>query len=246
MSWIKLHRTLKDWEWYDDINATRLLVHLLVSVNYEPKKWKGILIPAGSMVFSWDSLSDQIGLSVKQCRIAMEKLESSGEAARKGAGKGQLVTLTKWEKLQNNECEGAANRATKGHEKGRMRATTKEYKESKEGEEERTYTFNFRKSLVEAGANEILASDWLKVRTRKKAANTETALKGFLKQVEKSGLSINEVLTECIERSWSGFKSEWIEKEKSPAKKEKELTPLEQLRALNKALDNGQITFSDE
>ena len=38
IGWIKLHRTLKDWEWYDDINATRLLVHLLISVNYQLKQ----------------------------------------------------------------------------------------------------------------------------------------------------------------------------------------------------------------
>lgn len=131
MSWIKLHRSLKDWEWYDDINATRLLIHLLVSVNYEPKKWKGIVVPAGSMIFSWESLSDQVGLSVKQCRIAMGKLENSGEAARKAARKGQLVSLTKWEKLQNNEKEAARIEAGKGQEKGRKRATTKEVKNYK-------------------------------------------------------------------------------------------------------------------
>lgn len=141
MSWIKLHRSLKDWEWYDDINAVRLLIHLLVSVNFEDKKWKGMVIPAGSMVFSWESLSEQTGLTIKQCRIAMQKLENSGEAARKGATKGQLVTLTKWEKLQKNETERASNRAAKGQQKGRERATTKEYKEVEEGKEEKKGRF---------------------------------------------------------------------------------------------------------
>jgi len=61
--WIKLHRSIKDWEWYDDTNATRLLIHLLVTVNYEDKKWKGNTIKAGSLAFSWDTLSNELGLT---------------------------------------------------------------------------------------------------------------------------------------------------------------------------------------
>lgn len=130
--WIKLHRTLLDWEWYDDHNATRLLIHLLVSVNHEDKKWKGGTVKAGSMILSWESLSSAVGLSVKQCRVAMSKLEMSKEVARLVAGKWQVVSLVKWEKLQIDESDMAAYRAGKGQGKGRERATTKEYKESKE------------------------------------------------------------------------------------------------------------------
>jgi len=61
--WIKLHKTLKDWEWYDDHNATRLLVHLLVSVNYKDKEWKGQTIKAGTYVTSWENLAKEIGLT---------------------------------------------------------------------------------------------------------------------------------------------------------------------------------------
>ena len=122
--WIKLHKTLKDWEWYDDHNATRLLVHLLLSVNYEDKEWKGQTIKAGSMVTSWENLAKEIGLSVKQTRTAMDKLEASKEVARYATNKWQAITLVKWEKLQV-EC------TTKGKQMGKQRATTKEYKEIK-------------------------------------------------------------------------------------------------------------------
>ena len=128
---VKIFRNLKDWEWYDDHNATRLLVHLLLSVNYEDKKWKGIDIPKGSMVLSWGTLSDGIGLTIKQCRTAMDKLESSGEVARKVTNKYQLVSLVKWEKFQIiQECR-ADKSADKGQAEGNQRATTKEYKEIK-------------------------------------------------------------------------------------------------------------------
>ena len=98
--WIKLRRSLVDWEWYDDHNATRLLIHLLITVNYEDKKWKGITIKKGSMVLSWETLSNSIGLTVRQCRTAMSKLISSGEVTKQVTSKYQVVTLIKWEKFQ--------------------------------------------------------------------------------------------------------------------------------------------------
>lgn len=133
--WIKLYRSLRDWQYYDDQNATRLLIHLLISVNYEHKRWRGVEIPAGSMVLSWETLSKDIGLTIKQCRGAMKKLEKSGEVVRKRAGKGQLVALTKWDELQSEGREKSTNRAGKGQEKGRKGATTKESKEIKEVKE---------------------------------------------------------------------------------------------------------------
>ena len=107
-SWIKLHRSLLDWEWYDDINARLLLMHLFISVNHEDKLWRGYNIKAGSMVFSWETLSKAVGISVKQCRVAMAKLESSKEVIRYTTNKYQVVTLVEWEKLQ----ETKENKAT--------------------------------------------------------------------------------------------------------------------------------------
>lgn len=83
--------------------------------------------------------------------------------------------------------------------------------EIKEKEEikETASPFSFYNSLINAGGNVQLVSDWLKVRKNKKATNTQTAYDSFLKEVVKSKLTINQVLTKCVENSWSGFKSEW-------------------------------------
>lgn len=104
--WIKLHRSILEWEWYDDVNTRILLLHLLVSVNYEPKPWKGIMIQPGSMVLSWDSLSKSCKLSVQQCRTAMKKLILSGEVTKKATSKYQVITLVKWDKLQEKKTKG--------------------------------------------------------------------------------------------------------------------------------------------
>lgn len=71
--------------------------------------------------------------------------------------------------------------------------------------------FNFKQELIIYGFNEQLVNDWLVVRKTKKASNTETAFKGFVKEIERRSCNINEVLLKCVECSWSGFKWEWLD-----------------------------------
>lgn len=120
---------------------------------------------------------------------------------------------------------------TKGKYKGKGKGSHKEVQEEeqeeeqvqdeveeKEEKEEIKYTpsaFSFYHELLKLGAEKQLVSDWLKVRKNKKLTNTETALKGFLKQVDKSGNSLNDVLTKCIEKSWGGFEADWYKKNNS-------------------------------
>ena len=70
--------------------------------------------------------------------------------------------------------------------------------------------FNFFYSLLSYGFDKELCCDWLKVRKTKKATNTKTAFNKFIIEVEKCSFDKNKILETCIEKSWSGFKSEWI------------------------------------
>lgn len=72
-----------------------------------------------------------------------------------------------------------------------------------------TKSFSFYNSLIELGANENLAKDWLKVRRDKKASNTQTAFNSFSNQVNKSKYNIDQILSVCVSESWKGFKSSW-------------------------------------
>lgn len=73
--------------------------------------------------------------------------------------------------------------------------------------------FDFYKCLLEHGVPEQTARDWMEVRKKQKASNTETAMKGLLREVMKAGISINEAVTMAAERSWRGFKAEWYNNE---------------------------------
>lgn len=86
-------------------------------------------------------------------------------------------------------------------------STNKKTKEKKK--------FNFKDKLLELGADSDLIDDWLYVRKKKRAVNTERALSGFLKEVEKSGQSLNNIIEMCVVKSWRGFEADWLKEEQS-------------------------------
>lgn len=71
-------------------------------------------------------------------------------------------------------------------------------------------TFSFKTELLKLNSDEQLVDEWLSIRKFKKARNTETSFKAFVRELMKSKLPVNEVLRICVERSWSGFDATWI------------------------------------
>ncbi len=70
--------------------------------------------------------------------------------------------------------------------------------------------YNFRNELLALGVEANIADEWIKVRKHKKLTNTETALNAVKKEVYKTGQTLHDILTICVENSWGGFKSEWL------------------------------------
>ena len=100
--WIKLHRSLLDWEWYDDSNTCRLFIHLLLRANHKPKNWRGIAINTGQLLTGRKVLAEQTGLSEQQVRTSLNKLKSTNEITIKSTSHNSLITLVCWESYQQN------------------------------------------------------------------------------------------------------------------------------------------------
>lgn len=60
------------------------------------------------------------------------------------------------------------------------------------------------------GVTESVWNDYLKIRKAAKKPITDTALKGLVREAGKAGKTLNEALVICCERSWLGFKAEWL------------------------------------
>lgn len=97
---VKLYRSFLDWEWYGDTNCVRLAVHFLLKVNYQPKRWHGVVIERGQMMVSRAKLSDETGLTEMQIRTALAKLTASGFISKLSTKTHTMVTICNYDLYQ--------------------------------------------------------------------------------------------------------------------------------------------------
>ena len=94
--WIKLHRRLLDWQWYQDTNVFRVFMHLLLTANTEDKPWEGRIIKRGQVVISPEKLGKSVGLKRQPTRTALDKLKSTNEITTQPTNKYTLVTIVNY------------------------------------------------------------------------------------------------------------------------------------------------------
>lgn len=123
--WIKIHRSIEEWEWESDPLMYYFWVRLLVKVNHEDKEWKGEIIPRGSMVTSLSKMANEFHLSVKQVRVFLARLTKGKQIVIETTNKWTKITICKYDDYQ---VVGQAEGQTKGKQSEPNRATTKEEK----------------------------------------------------------------------------------------------------------------------
>ena len=122
--WIKLHRKLLEWEWYDDLPTFRLFTHLLLKVNFEKKKWRGIEILPGQIITGRKQLSEETGLTERQIRTSISRLKATNELTTIKVSKYTVYSILRWVDYQQNDHEN-------DHKNDQRATTTKERKEYK-------------------------------------------------------------------------------------------------------------------
>ena len=124
---IKLHRKICKWEWYQDANTFRLFIHLLLNANHKRAKWQGNEIDRGQLITGLNSLSSQLGLSVQQIRTSLFKLKSTSEITVQPTNKFSLVTLINYDSYQTRELietSAATSQTTNGQQTDNIQSTT--------------------------------------------------------------------------------------------------------------------------
>lgn len=106
--------------------------------------------------------------------------------------------------------------------------------------------FDFRAALLGLGVEPELADTWLQVRKAKRAINTEVAFKGLRREIEKAGIPAADCIRIAVERSWSGFRAEWLEEKRASPAHRRRTTVTEDLLALGREMFGEQNNFYDE
>ena len=92
---IKLKRNMLEWEWYQDSNTTRLMIHLLLKSNFKTKNWQGHTINPGELITSIKNLSKELSLSENIIRTALKKLKATGYINTQSTNKNTKVKVLK-------------------------------------------------------------------------------------------------------------------------------------------------------
>lgn len=213
--YIKLHRSILNWEWYGDDVTTLLFLHLLLTVNIKDSQWKGVDVPRGSRVCSLSILSEETGHSIKQIRGSLDKLKRTHSVAISKYPKFSIISIENWSKFQGEGTqqgtERAGKRAVEGHATGQQKKN-KELK-NKELKNNNITPKTEVSALILDFSDELqiqnLLFKWLDIRKRKRLPPDEDVIRLNLEHIapmaEKSGMSVREYLAEVIRRSWGTF-----------------------------------------
>ena len=130
--YIKLYRSILDWEWWDSPKTRDLFIYLLLAANWEDKRWRGIWVRRGQLVTSRDELAKAVGISVSSVRTSLDRLKSTNEITFKTTHQYTLITIVNYEKYQGNDINSTneiANETTnESPSSDQQIATTKESK----------------------------------------------------------------------------------------------------------------------
>lgn len=253
--WIKLHRSILDWEWYDDPNTKIVFLHLLLKANHKDKAYKGVLVKRGEVVTGRLVLSAELRLSEQQIRTSLNRLKSTNEITIKTTNKNSVITIVNYDLYQEAENDQPANEPTVNQQTTNSQPTVnqqvttnknvKNNKNEKNVRMKEDFSFSagaqenifdatlglngdiekekssakkekefgkpeFRQTLIDLGSDPQHVEDWIKVRTAKRATFTQTVLQAFFNECAKNNFPIPEAVKICAERSWQGFKYDWV------------------------------------
>ena len=98
---VVLHRKMVEWEWYKDTHTKTVFIHLLLTANYENKRFSGMTIKRGQRVASYRTLSEETGLSEKVIRTAIKHLIRTNELASRSTPRFTVFTVLNYDLYQD-------------------------------------------------------------------------------------------------------------------------------------------------
>ena len=187
---IQLHRSLLEWEWYDDNNTKILFLHCLLKANYKDKSYRGNTIKRGSFVTGRDVLANELGLSVQQVRTSLTKLKSTNEITIKSSSQGTVIEVVKY-----NDYQEVTNKATNEQPTNNQRVTTT------------NKSNNIKKSNKGLVLPDWISQDswdgFVEMRKKIKKPLTDRACTGIINKLDKLGKqNADAILDQSTENCW--------------------------------------------
>ena len=115
-TFIKLSRKIQSWRWYQDANTMRVFIHILLNANVYDHDFENITVKRGQWVTSQKRIAEQLNLSLKNVRTALDHLKATGEVAVKTTSKYSIITVFNYNQYQKVAHDSAVNRQSIGNQ----------------------------------------------------------------------------------------------------------------------------------
>ena len=228
-NYIKINRSILEWEWYGNINTKILFLHMLLKANWKDGKFEGTTVPRGSFISSYPRLASECDLTVNEVRTALKHLSTTGEITVKAHAKYSVFTINNYCQYQDINSQTTDNSQSdntqltgNAHSINSLLTTIeegkKEKKEKREEEKKKEVPKGTKKKELPVyyPNDEKLNNafdDFVQMRKQMKKPMTERAIALMINKLEKlskvpfsdamdNDLAI-KILEQSIVKSWS-------------------------------------------
>ena len=97
---ILLHRKILKWEWFTDQSTCKLFIYCILRANWQKARFRGTEIERGEFITSLETLKNELGLSVRNIRTALDHLKNTGEISEKVFKNFRIIRVNNYDKYQ--------------------------------------------------------------------------------------------------------------------------------------------------
>ena len=217
--YIRLHRKLIDWEWFDRPRTLSVFIYLLLDANHQDASYHGRAVKRGQTITGLRTISVGTGVSFQSVRTEIANLVRTGEITQEVTHQGRVITICNYNEY-NSDLPEANKRSTNDQQ------LTKRTKEGYLKEKDKKEKIPTLQNLIEVEIPIALRSlpgfcslweDWLKKKTSRPAKERWSDLKycaqalALFERKHREGCDVLKTLTQGEERNWKGWMDGYFE-----------------------------------
>lgn len=241
--YIKLHRKLLNWEWWDDGLMVKAWIYCLLNATYKDIEWKGVKVVRGSFVTSLRHMAEDLDCTYRMVRSVLARLKESKNIDYKSFNTHTLIVIVNYEAYQSESEYESEKESENDTENGSLSDT------ENESENE-----SLKKPLKKSGSDvknkeseSVFGTESESVSDTEKESENGTLSESYNKNIIKNNIknnsSSNAPVRACAcEEVDVNDLAEWLRSESGEGWKEVAMMQLgiRSLEALNSAFEDYQ------
>jgi len=220
--YVKVWRKIEDSGLIQLPNTLALFMHLLLNATHKDRKVgtsTGVIeLKRGQYISGRIELAGRLKQTEQQIRTSLKRLEELLIITITSTNKYSIYTIENYSKYQDDQeanNQQTNQQITNKQPADNQQITTKQTLKHLNIKEKNIEPLAL---LVSMGVSEDVAKDFITLRKNLKAPITKTSINGIVREAAKVSYTLEAALVMCCERSWRGFKAEWLIESKNGEK----------------------------